>query len=108
METSAIEVKTLTLKAALNLIELVLAKARFWQTYAEDGLTPQQTKVFNRLMDAGPNGFKGGITASKYMNLAKVSKATATRHLQELLQKNCIVKRSGGGRSTSYDINWAT
>lgn len=97
-----------TLETALNRIEWVLAKARFWQTHAEDGLTPQQTKVLNRLMDAGPNGFEGGITASKYMNLAKVSKATATRHLQELLQKNCIVKRSGGGRSTSYDINWAT
>ena len=57
VETSAIEVKTSTLKAALNLIELVLAKARFWQTHAEDGLTPQQTKVLNRLMDAGPKGF---------------------------------------------------
>lgn len=95
-----------TLKAALERMDFVLAKARFWQIHAQDGLNPQQTKVLNRLLDAGPGGFEGGLTASKYISLAKISKATATRHLQDLLDKQCIVKRPGGGRSTSYDINW--
>lgn len=95
-----------TLQAALARIDFVLAKTRFWQTHAQDGLNLQQIKVLNRLLDAGPDGFRGGLTASKYINLAEVSKATATRHLQDLLDKHCIVKRQGGGRSTSYDINW--
>ena len=94
-----------TLQAALARIDSVLSKARFWQTHAQDGLNSQQTKILNRLLDAGPDGFEGGLTASKYVSIAKVSKATATRHLQDLLDKHYIVKRLGGGRSTSYDIN---
>jgi Fic family protein len=37
--------------------------------------------------------------------VAKVSKATATRHLSDLLAKNCLVRLPGGGRSTRYQIN---
>lgn len=94
------------LRAALEPIDVVLAKARFWQAHAQDGLNEYQLKVLNRLLDAGPDGFEGGLTATKYKNLSKVSKATATRHLRDLLGKHCIVKRPGGGRSTSYDISW--
>lgn len=35
----------------------------------------------------------------------KTSKATATRHLSDLLEKGCIVKLEGGGRNTRYQIN---
>jgi len=41
------------------------------------------------------------------MSLAKVSKATATRELADLLHKDCIKKLSGGGRSTRYAIAYA-
>ncbi len=95
-----------TLEAALDRIDLVLKKALFWQAHAQDGLNVQQSKVLNRLLDGGPGGFEGGLSAAKYKGLAKVSKATATRHLQELLDKGCIVRLDGGGRSTRYDINW--
>jgi Fic family protein len=95
-----------TLEAALERIDLVLKKARFWQAHAQDGLNAQQTKVLNRLLDDGPEGFEGGLSATKYKGLAKVSKATATRHIQELLGKGCIVKLAGGGRSTRYEISW--
>lgn len=95
-----------TLETALERIDFVLKKSRFWQTHAQDGLNTAQTKVLNRLLDAGPEGFEGGLSAAKYKGLAKVSKATATRHIQELLEKSCIVKLEGGGRSTRYDINW--
>ena len=62
--------------------------------------------MLNRLLDEGPEGFEGGLSTAKYKGLAKVSKAAATRHLQELLDKRCIVKLAGGGRSTRYNINW--
>jgi Fic family protein len=94
-----------TLETALERIDVVLKTARFWQTHAQDGLNKQQTKVLNRLLDDGPDGFEGGLSAAKYKSLATVSKATATRHLQELLDKGCIVKLAGGGRSTRYDIH---
>jgi len=95
-----------SLEAALDRIDFVLQKARFWQTHGQDGLNPEQSKVLNRLLDAGPGGFEGGLNARKYQSLAKVSKATATRHLSDLLEKGCLVRREGGGRSTRYDINW--
>ena len=95
-----------TLDTALTNIELVLHKARFWQTHAQDGLNPEQVKVLNRLLDAGPGGFEGGLSASKYKGLTKVSKATATRHLADLVEKKCLCKLPSGGRSTRYEINW--
>jgi hypothetical protein len=37
--------------------------------------------------------------------VAKVSKATATRHLGDLLGKGCLVRLPGSGRSTRYQVN---
>jgi Fic family protein len=95
-----------TFESALSKIDLVLQKAMFWQLHSQDGLKPEQVKVLNRLLDAGPEGFEGGLSAKKYQSLAKVSKATATRHITDMLDKNCIVKLEGGGRNTKYEINW--
>ena len=47
------------------------------------------------------------MIAAQYQAVAKVSKATATRHLSDLLEKGCLEKLPGGGRSTRYQINWA-
>ena len=95
-----------TLQVADRRIELVLKKATFWQQHGQSALNERQIKVLNRLLDAGPGGFEGGINARKYMSLVDVSKATATRDLTELVEKGCLVRRKRGGRSTSYDINW--
>lgn len=68
-------------------------------------LNERQIKVLNRLLDGQAGEFPDGITASKYKSLAKVSKATATRELTDLLAKGCLKKLHGGGRSTRYVIN---
>lgn len=93
-----------SLEQALVRIDRVLAKARFWQAHRDDGLSPEQAKVLNRLLDGGPKGFEDGISASQYQAVAKVSKATATRHLADLLAKGCLLRLPGGGRSTRYAI----
>jgi len=95
-----------TLNTALMRIDVVLQKARFWQLHGQAGLKPEQIKVLNRLLDAGPEGFEGYLSAAKYQRITKVSKATATRHIKELLEKNCITQLEGGGRSTRYDLCW--
>jgi len=64
--------------------------------------------LLNRLLDGGERGFEGGISAAQYQAVAKVSKATATRHLSDLLEKGCITRLPGGGRSTRYQICYAT
>lgn len=89
-------------------IEKVVAKARFWQLHIHDDLNPRQKKVLNRLLDAGKEGFEGGINARKYMSLCDCSRVTASRDLSDLLEKGCIVSREAGGRSTSYDIDWGS
>ncbi|MBA1202289.1 Fic family protein [Pseudomonas capeferrum] len=97
-----------TLLAALNQamveIDQVLMKTRFWQTHRSKPLSAEQLKVINRLLDGGPKGFEGGISATQYQAVAKVSKATATRHLADLLDKGLLRRLPGGGRSTRYEI----
>ncbi|MDN3219986.1 Fic family protein [Pseudomonas nunensis] len=95
-----------SLQQAMARIEPVLGKTRFWQAHRESGLTVEQTKVINRLLDGGERGFEQGISAAQYQALAKVSKATATRHLAELLEKGCLQRLPGGGRSTRYQIRY--
>ncbi|MFJ2712319.1 Fic family protein [Pseudomonas sp. NPDC087346] len=93
-----------SLQQAIARIESVLGKARFWQAHRESDLSVEQTKVLNRLLDGGERGFEHGISAAQYQAVAKVSKATATRHLAELLEKGCLQRLPGGGRSTRYQI----
>lgn len=50
-------------------------------------------------------GFENGISASQDQKVVKISKATATRHLSDLLEKECIIKLESGGRNTRYQIN---
>ena len=87
-------------------VKRVLAKVAFWAQHRELDLNERQRKVLNRLLDAGPSGFEGGINARKYENLVKTTKATATRDLAGLVQAGCLIHVGGGGRSTSYDIPW--
>lgn len=89
---------------SLDRIGRTLAKARFWQQHGQAGLSATQAKVLNRLLDGGESGFGHGISASQYRKVGKVSKATATRHLADLLAKGCLEKLPGGGRSTRYRI----
>ncbi len=89
---------------AMDKIDRTIAKARFWQNFQNEIFSKEQIKVLNRMLDGGKKGFEQGISASQYQKVAKVSKATATRHLADLLAKGCIEKLPGGGRSTKYTI----
>jgi Fic family protein len=93
-----------SLNNAINTIDRTLIKTQYWQQHHDSGLSAEQVKVLNRLLDGGSKGFVEGINASQYQKVAKVSKATATRHLSYLLEKGCIEKLAGGGRSTRYRI----
>jgi len=55
-------------RAILNsntLLEKIMIKARFWKEFAQTRLHERQTKVINRLLDAGADGFKGGLKNKK-------------------------------------------
>ncbi|ERP91706.1 hypothetical protein Q666_02460 [Marinobacter sp. ES-1] len=57
-----------------------------------------------RLLDSAGEEFGKGINARKYQSMAKVSKATATRDLTDLVEKGCIFQLAGGGCSTRYAL----
>jgi Fic family protein len=88
-------------------IRKVMDKARLWEKLAHLGLNERQRKVVNRLCDAGPGGFEGGMTNRKYRGITKTTRETAKRDISDLVTKGILVKRPGGGRSTSYDLDWS-
>lgn len=92
------------MQQALMRVARVLEKTRFWQHHATTVLNERQIKVLNRLLDSAGEAFENGINVTKYKSIAKVSKATATRDLSELLGKGCLRKLPGGGRSTRYAV----
>lgn len=92
------------LQQALCQVDRVLTKAHFWQRHAATVLNARQIKVLNRLLDTVGDEFAHGINARQYRALAKVSKATATRDLTDLLEKRCLRQLPGGGRSTRYAV----
>jgi len=71
----------------------------FTAKYAENK-NERQNKLLNRLLD----GFKGKLTTSKWAKIAKCSQDTATRDIQDLIDKEILYKLPGGGRSTGYGL----
>jgi Fic family protein len=88
------------LDASEELLELVLAKARFWKARAGESLNERQRKVINRALD----GFEGKLTSSKWAKLTKCSQDTALRDIADLVGRGILKRNEAGGRSTSYDV----
>ena len=65
------------------MVLFTLKKAQFYDHY-KNRIDERQWKAINKMLDKGVEGFEGGMTARKYMGITKVSKATATRDLQQL------------------------
>jgi Fic family protein len=84
-------------------IDFVLCKTRFLDRFNKQ-FNERQSKVIHRMLDEGPKGFEGGMSAKKYIAITKTSKATATRDLQYLSEIDAL-KQTGGGRSIRYEVN---
>ncbi len=97
---------TRALDSAIKLVAQVLVKATFWQHFGQVSLSERQRKVVNLLLDAGVGDFEGGLTTRKYVSIAKTSRATAFREIEDLVEKGILVQNPAKGRSTSYDLNW--
>jgi Fic family protein len=87
---------------ALDILNFSIRKTRFFDQY-KSVLNERQTKVIHKMLEAGKDGFEGGMTAKKYISIAKTTKATATRDLQELVQFGIFIQL-GDGRSTHYEL----
>lgn len=90
-------------KQTYDWINFLLKKTQFFDSY-KNLMNERHLKVVNKMFDAGPEGFEGGMNAKKYISITKTSKATATRDLQYLFEHNILIAK-GGGRSTHYALN---
>lgn len=86
-------------------IEFLLNKARLYE-HLQGQLNSRQEKVLARLFREGPDGFKGGLSAENYLAMTGTSRATATRDLQDLVEKGAL-QRYGERKHTRYQLNWA-
>ena len=83
-------------------------KALFRLRAAQCHINPRQSKVLERLLEAGHvgsgGGFLGGMTTEKYAKITDTSKATATRDLTDLLAHG-LLRVEGVGKATRYAVN---
>jgi Fic family protein len=69
-------------------------------------MNERQEKVIARMFREGIDGFQGGLSAENYIAISQTSRATATRDLQDLVEKGALTK-TGELRHTRYDLKLA-
>ena len=89
-----------SLKSTDSMLVRVLFKADFWTKHSKVLINERQNKLLNKLLD----GFDGKLTSSKWAKIAKCSKDTAIRDINDLIDKDILQKESAGGRSTNYEL----
>lgn len=89
------------ISASDEMLQAILIKARFWKIHVNESFNERQRLVINRLLD----GFHGKLTSSKWAKLTKCSQDTALRDINDLLERQILIKEDAGGRSTSYQLS---
>lgn len=87
---------------AQTLLDFIIAKTNFHDRLRGQ-LNERQEKAIARMMREGPDGFRGGLSAEKYIRLTGASRATTTRDLQDLVEKHALT-RTGNFKSTRYQL----
>ena len=83
-----------------EILQSVLLKTRFWDKHTQTLINQRQRLLINKLFD----GFTGKLSSSKWANIAKCSPDTALRDINDLIEKDILVKEPSGGRSTHYTL----
>jgi len=87
-------------------LEIVLDKARFWESHNDKGINDRQRFIINYLYDTY-NKEAGFLRSSSYAKLQKCSTDTALRDLKDLVEKE-MLKAENSGKKTNYLINSPT
>jgi Fic family protein len=83
-------------------IAFTLDKARLLARLDGD-LNRRQEAALLRMFEAGPEGFKGGLSAKNYMTITGAPTATTTRDLADLVEKGALI-RTGELKGTRYQL----
>ena len=83
--------------------EAVKTKAKFWDRHKETRLNERQKKAIFKMLSYLPEKFEGGMRVQKYMSITKATRLTASRDLNDLVEKG-VMKRFGSGRGVYYEL----
>lgn len=86
-------------------VEFLIEKTKLFDRL-RGRLNERQVKAMTRMFREGPAGFEGGLSAENYIAVTGTSRATATRDLQDLVEKAALT-RTGARKSTRYWLNVA-
>ena len=86
-----------------RLIDFLIAKTHMFDRLRGQ-LNDRQNRVLARIFREGPDGFKGGMSAEKYIAITGASRATVTRDLADLVKKEALT-RTGERKHTRYWLN---
>ena len=84
----------------MRLLAAFRNKSFFWQKASSIPMTERQTQMLNLFLD----GYESKITSKTWATLAKCSKDTAIRDIQDLVDKNILVEDIPGAKRPSYSI----
>ena len=87
---------------AVTSMDRVFTRVRFWAEHPRDACNPRQVKIVERMLEAAPDPFEGGMTTRKAAALTRASRATAQRDLADLVASGILRPLASGGRSTAY------
>ena len=73
-------------KNTIKRVDFYVAKAKFYEKN-RGTFNERQEKVIARIFREGIDGFQGGLSAENYIRISQTSRATATRDLQDLVEK---------------------
>ncbi len=91
---------------ALEEIDIIIQKTKFWDRAREHPLNQRQLKVINKILDKGIKNFEGGLSTKKYASMTNTSTPTAKRDITQLLNYGLIEQIEGtAGRNVRYMIN---
>ena len=88
------------LDEADTIVTTILNKSFFWQKASAVPMTERQTQMLNLFLD----GYEAKITSKIWATLAKCSKDTAIRDIQDLVDKNILIEDIPGAKRPSYSI----
>ena len=88
------------LDEAETIVTTILNKSFFWQKASSVPMTERQTQMLNIFLD----GYEAKITSKTWASLAKCSKDTAIRDIQDLVEKNILIEDIPGAKRPSYSI----
>jgi Fic family protein len=83
-------------------VEFLIGKTRLLEGL-RGALNTRQEKALLRMLREGPEGFRGGLSASNYAAITGASPATTTRDLVDLVEKQAL-KRTGERRHARYHL----